>query len=181
MYLYSNLRRMRALRGPSGGLRGFEASKHAQAHAFEPSRPPNMHRLMLSSLPAYFEHASRPQNMHRLMLSSLRAYFEHASKPQNSITFEETRLRSHWTKHFEGTGDEVASKTRYFRRDRSESSRRSSSKPLDEALRRHWTKQLDEETGRRDWTKKLNEETGRRDWTKKLDEETGRINFLRNS
>ena len=42
-----------------------------------------MHRRMLSSLPAYFEHASRPQNMHRLMLSSLRACFEHASRPQS--------------------------------------------------------------------------------------------------
>ena len=102
---------------------------------------------------------SRLENVHRRMLSSLRAYFEHASKPQNSTTLEETRLRSHWTKHFEGTGDEIASKTRYFRRDRFESSRRSSSKPLDEALRRHWTKQVDEETGRRNWTKKLDEST----------------------
>ena len=60
------------------------------------------------------------------------------------------------------------------RRSRFESTRRSSSKRLDEALRRNATKKVDEEARRRNSTKKLDEETLRRNSTKKLDEETRR-------
>ena len=125
---YMPLRHARGSKTCTGAcFRAFEASKHAQAHAFEPP-------------------------------SVLRACFE-------ATEFDNTR-------------------------------RNTTSKPLDEALRRHWRRnrfentilstrslrklstKLFEATGR-STSKALDEATGRRNWTKKLDEETGRINFLR--
>ena len=135
-YLYSNFPRR-----PGAHAGGGLESRTTRACFEHASMPQNMHRVMLSSIPAYLEHASRPQNVHFDILrrtSSMLRGFEHASKPQNSRTLEETRLRRHWTKHFEET-----------------------------RLRRHWTKHF-EGTGRRSHprdhrSKKLDEETVRSD------------------
>ena len=110
-------------------FRALEASKHAQAHAFE----------LPSVLRACFE-ATEFDNTRR----------NTTSKPLDEA------LRRHWRRNrFENT---ILS-TRSLRK---------LSTKLFEATGRSTSKALDEAAGRRNWTKKLDEETGRRNWTNQL-------------
>ena len=175
IYLYSNLRRMRAR--PLGGLRmlrafqtctgacfrALEASKHAQAHAFE---LPSVLRTCFEASTHAQAHAFEPPSVLRACFEATE--FDNTRRNTTSKPLDEA-LRRHWRRNrFENT---ILS-TRSLRKLSTkllEATGRSTSKALDEATgRRNWTKRLDEETERRNWMKRLEEETGRRSWTNQL-------------
>ena len=137
-------------RGQGHAFLHFEASKHAQAHAFE---PPSVLRACFEASKHAQAHAFEPPSVLRACFEATE--FDNTRRNTTSKPLDEA-LRRHWRRNrFENT---ILS-TRSLRK---------LSTKLFEATGRSTSKALDEAAGRRNWTKKLDEETGRRNWTNQL-------------